>query len=200
MAVFVSVVAHSAQNDAGNAILGRDLADGGTFHLHAVGGALGLNGGLGLAVAHEEVAGGDLAGQRLDASRLAGGLGGGDQLRVAGVFLQERRVLADHVQLGVVVEHRLADDHIADADLRGHVARDAGEDDLLGPELGDEHLRGGGGVGLAHAGAADHDLLAREGALVIFHAAIGRHGDVLQLGTELIDFIGHCAHNSDNHS
>ena len=125
--------------------------------------------------------------------------GGGDQFRVAGVFLQERRVLADHIQLGVVVQHRLADDHIADADLAGHVARNAGEDDLLRAELGNEHLRGSGGVGLAHTGAAHHHLLAGQRALVVLHAAVGFHGDVFQAGTQLIDFIGHCAHNTKNH-
>ena len=99
-----------------------------------------------------------------------------------------------------MVEHRFANDHIPNADLAGHVARNAGEDDLLGPEPGDEHLGGGGGIGLAHAGTADHHLLACQRALVVLHAAVGLHGDVFQLCAELIDFIGHCAHNTDNHN
>ena len=98
-----------------------------------------------------------------------------------------------------MVEHRFANDHIPNADLAGHVARNAGEDDLLGPEPGDEHLGGGGGIGLAHAGTADHHLLACQRALVVLHAAVGFHGDVFQAGTQLIDFIGHCAHNTKNH-
>ena len=63
----------------------------------------------------------------------------------------------------------------------------------------DEHLGGGGGIGLAHAGTADHHLLACQRALVVLHAAVGFHGDVFQAGTQLIDFIGHCAHNTKNH-
>ena len=82
---------------------------------------------------------------------------------------------------------------------RGHVACNAGEDDLLGTVSGDEHLSGGGGVGLAHACTADHHLLACQRAPVVLHAAIGLHGVVFQFCTQLIDFIGHCAHNSDNH-
>ena len=199
MAGLVGIVAHGAQDDAGHAVLGGDLAHGCTFHLHAVRGALGLDGGLGGAVAHKQVAGGDLAHQCLDTGLGTGLFGGGDQLRITGVFLPIRRVLADHVQLGVVVQHGLADDHVADADLRGHVACNAGEDDLLGTELGDEHLGGGGGVGLAHAGTAHHHLLACQRALVVLHAAVGLHGDVFQAGTQLIDFIGHCAHNAKNH-
>ena len=199
MAVLVSVVAHGAQDDAGHTVLGSDLAHSGTLHLHAVGGAFGFNGSLGLAVAHKQVAGGDLAHQSLHACIGAGLFGGGDQLRVAGVFLEKRRVLADHIQLCVVVQHGLADDHITNADLRGHIACDAGEDDLLRAEFCDEHLRGGGGIGLAHAGTAHHHLSAGQRALVVIHAAVGLHGDVFQLCTQLIDFIGHCAHNTENH-
>ena len=44
--------------------------------------------------------------------------------------LQVGRVLADHVQLGIVVEHRLANDHITNADLAGHIACNAGEEDV----------------------------------------------------------------------
>ena len=199
MAVLVGVVAHGPQDDAGHIVLGGDLAHGSTLHLNAVGGAFGLNGGLGLAVAHEQVAGGDLAGQGLDPGLGAGFFSGGDEGRVTGVLLQVGRVLADHVQLGIVVEHRLANDHITNADLAGHVACNAGEDDLLGTVSGDEHLSGGGGVGLAHACTADHHLLACQRAPVVLHAAVGLHGDVFQFCTQLIDFIGHCAHNSDNH-
>ena len=199
MAVLVSVVAHGAQDDAGHTVLGGNLAHSGTFHLHAVGGAFGFNGSLGFTVAHKQVAGGDLAHQSLHTRFGAGFFGGSDQLRVAGVFLEERRVLADHVQLCVVVQHGLADDHIANADLRGHIACDAGKDDLLRAEFCDEHLRGGGGIGLAHAGTAHHYLSAGQRALVVIHAAVGLHGDVFQLCTQLIDFIGHCAHNTENH-
>ena len=138
MAVLVGVVAHGAEDDAGNAVLGGDLAHSRALHLHAVGGAFGLDGGFGGAVAHEHIAGGDLACQSLDACVGAGFFGGGDKGRVAGVLLQERRILADHIQLSVVVKHRLADDHVADADLACHVACDAGEDDLLGTKLGDD--------------------------------------------------------------
>ena len=56
-----------------------------------------------------------------------------------------------------------------------------------------------GGVGLAHTGAAHNHLLACQRALVVLHAAVGFHGDVFQAGTQLIDFIGHCAHNTKNH-
>ena len=65
------------------------------------------------------------------------------------------------------------------------------------PNSGDEHLSGGGGIGLAHACTADHHLLAGQRALVVLHAAVGLHGDVFQLGAQLVDFVGHCAHNSD---
>ena len=57
VAVLVSVVAHGAEDDAGDAVLGGDLTHGCALHLHAVGGAFGLNGGLGGAVAHKQVAG-----------------------------------------------------------------------------------------------------------------------------------------------
>jgi hypothetical protein len=177
----------------------NDLAYRSALHLHAVRGALGFNGGFGLAVAHEQIAGGDLAHQCLYPGFGAGSFGSGDQCRVARVFLQERRVLADHIQLGVVVQHRLADDHIPDADLAGHVACNAGEDDLLRAELGDEHLRGSGGVGLAHTGAAHHHLLAGQRALVVLHAAVGLNGDIFQLCTQLVYFIGHSAHNTQDH-
>ena len=200
MAVLVGVIAHGAEDDAGHIVLGGDLAHGRALHLHAVGGAFGLDGGFGGAVAHEHIAGGDLACQSLDACVGAGFLGGGDQGRVAGVLLQERRILADHIQLGVVVKHRLADDYVADADLAGHVACDAGEDDLLRTELGDEHLSGGGSVGLAHACTADDHLLAGQCAFVILHAAVGLDRDIFQPGAELVHFVGHCAHDTDNHN
>ena len=98
-----------------------------------------------------------------------------------------------------MVQHRLADDHIPDADLAGHVARNAREDDLLRAELGDEHLRGSGGVGLAHTGAAHHHLLAGQRTLVVLHAAVGLNGDIFQLCTQLVYFIGHSAHNTQDH-
>ena len=112
-----------------------------------------------------------------------------DIIDAAGVPVAPINMLADVVN----------DDHIANADLRGHIACDAGKDDLLRAEFCDEHLRGGGGIGLAHAGTAHHHLFAGQRALVVIHAAVGLHGDILQLCTQLIDFIGHCAHNTENH-
>ena len=94
VAVLVSVVAHGSEDDAGDAILGGDLTHGCALHLHAVGGAFGLNGGFGGAVTHEQVAGGDLAHQSLDACIGAGFLGGSDENGVAGVPPQEGRALA----------------------------------------------------------------------------------------------------------
>ena len=122
-----------------------------------------------------------------------------DQGRVAVVLCGERCALGNHVVLGVVIYHGFAHADITNADLAGHVACNAGEDDLLGTVSGDEHLGGGGGVGLAHAGTAHHHLLACQRALVVLHAAVGLHGDVFQFCTQLIDFIGHCAHNTENH-
>ena len=85
MAVLVGVVAHGAQDDAGHTVLGSDLAHSGTLHLHAVGGAFGLDGGFGGAVAHEHIAGGDLACQSLDACIGAGfGFGSYEELSEAG--------------------------------------------------------------------------------------------------------------------
>ena len=87
-----------------------------------------------------------------------------------------------------MVKHRLADDDVADADLAGHVACDAGEDDLLSTELGDEHLGGGGSVGLAHACTADDHLLASQRTLMILHTAVGLDRDIFQPGAELVHF------------
>src|SRR5699024_10074532 len=188
------------QDDAGNPVLGRDLADGGAFHLDAVGVAGGLDAPLGLGVAHEAVAGGDAARDGLDAGFGAGGLGGGDEGGVAGILVQIGRVLVQHIHVGVVVEDGLADHHVPDADLAGHVAGDAREDDLLGAVPGDEDLGGGGGVGLAHAGAADHHLAAGQAAAVVADPAVVFDGHARQPGAELIDFFGHRAHDSNDHS
>ena len=199
MAVLVGIVAHGPQDHAGHDIFGGDLADGGALHLYAVRRTFGLDGGLGGAVAHKQVAGGDLAGQRLDPGCLAGSLGSGDQSRVTGVLGEEGRVLGDHVQLRIVVHHGLADHHIPDADLAAHVAGNAGEDDALCAVPQDQHLGGGSGVGLAHTGAAHHHLLARQGALVVLHSAVAVHGHIGQLCTQLVYFVGHCAHNAKDH-
>ena len=116
-----------------------------------------------------------------------------DQGRVAVVLCGERCALGNHVVLGVVIYYGFAHADITNADLAGHIARNAGEDDLLRAELGNEHLRGSGGVGLAHTGAAHHHLLAGQRTFVVLHSAVGLNGDIFQLCTQLIDFIGHCA-------
>src|SRR5699024_2682190 len=200
VAVLVGVVTHGPQDDAGHPVLGRDLADGGALHLDAVGVAGGFDLPLGLGVPHEAVAGGDPPRDGLDPRLGAGRLGGGDQGGVPGVFVQVGRVLVQHIHVRVVVEDGLADHHVPDADLAGHVAGDAREDDLLGAVFRDEDLGGGGGVGLAHAGAADHRLAARQAAAVVADPAVFLHRHLGQAGAELIHFFGHGAHDSDDHS
>ena len=111
-----------------------------------------------------------------------------DQGRVAVVLCGERCALGNHVVLGVVIYHGFAHADITNADLAGHVACDAGEDDLLRTELGDEHLGGGSGVGLAHACTADDHLLAGQRTLMILHAAVGLDRDIFQPGAELVHF------------
>ena len=171
----------------------------GALHLHTVGVTLGGDGLLGGAVPDEQVAGGNLAGDVPDAGFLAGGLGGCNQDRVPVVFLQIGGILADHVQLGVVIQHRPADDHIADANLAGHVPGDAREDDPVGAVFGNQNLGGGGGIGLAHAGTADHHLPPCQAAAVVADPAVFLHLHIGQAGTELVHFVGHGAHDADDH-
>ena len=52
------------------------------------------------------------------------------------VFCGERCALGNHVVLGVVIYHGFAHADITNADLAGHVACNAGEDDFLGTVLG----------------------------------------------------------------
>ena len=198
MARLVGVVAHGAQHHAGHVVLGGNLGHGRALHLHTVRVYLGGDGVLGGTVAHELVAGGDLARNGLHAHLFAGGHGGLDHLLIAGVFGGEGGGLGDHVVLGVVVDHGLAHHHVADADFGGHVAGDAGEDDALSAELGNQYLGGGGGVGLAHTGAADHHLLVTQHAPVVFHPGVGLDGHTVQQSAQLLHFVGHGAHDADD--
>ena len=158
-----------------------------------------LNDFFRLGVADEGVAGGDLARNSLHAAGSTGVQRGPDQRRVAVVLGLERCALGNHTQLGVVVDDRLTDADIADADFAGHVARNAAENQLVNAIFRAQHLHGGRGVGLAHACAADNDLLALQGAAVVLHPGVGLPGHILQPGTQLVHFVGHGAHNADNH-
>src|SRR5699024_2554092 len=110
-----------------------------------------------------------------------------------------RRALDDAAGVGVMVDHELPHTDIPNADPAGHVARHTGEEDLLSPVAGDEDLGGGGGVGLTHAGAADHHLLVRQAALVVHHPGVFLPGHVGQSGAQLVHLGGHRLHNSDDH-
>ncbi len=59
----VAVVRDGAQDQAVDAVLGRDVCDGGAFHLHTVALRRSDRGRLGLGTAHEAVARGDRAAQ-----------------------------------------------------------------------------------------------------------------------------------------
>ena len=62
-----------------------------------------------------------------------------------------------------------------------------------------QDLHGGRGVGLAHARAADDDLLALQCAAVVLDPGVVLFGHVLQPCAQLVDFVGHSAHNANNH-
>ena len=62
-----------------------------------------------------------------------------------------------------------------------------------------QHLDGSGGVGLAHAGAADDNLLAGQRAAVVGHPGVFLLCDAAELLAQQVDFRGHCAHDPDNH-
>ena len=178
---------------------GGNLAYSSAFHLHAVGLAFILDSLFGGGIANKKVTGGNLAGNGLNTTGVAGIQCSFDQGRVAVVLCGERCALGNHVVLGVVIYHGFAHADITNADLAGHVACNAGEDDLLGTVFGDEHLHGGSGVCLAHTGAAHNDLAAVQHALVVLHAGVSFFGHLLQLGTQLVNFIGHSAHNANDH-
>ena len=161
--------------------------------------ALFLDGFFRLGIAHKGVAGGDLARNGLHAAGRAGVQRGLHKSGVPVVFGLERCALGDHAQFCVVVNDRLADADIANADLAGHVAGNAAENQPVNAVFCAKHLHGGGGVGLAHARTADNDLLAVQGAAVVFHPGVLLLGYIFQPGTQLIHFIGHSAHNANNH-
>ena len=132
----VRVVAHGAQDDAGDAVAGGNLAYSSAFHLHAVGLAFVLDSLFGGGIANKKVTGGNLAGNGLNTTGVACVQCGFDQGQVAVVLCGERCALGNHVILGVVIYHGFAHADITNADLAGHVACNAGEDDLLGTVLG----------------------------------------------------------------
>ena len=111
----------------------------------------------------------------------------------------ERCALGDHAQLGVVVDDGLTDADVTDADLAGHIPRNAAENQLINAVFCAQHLHGGRGVGLAHARAADDDLLALQRAAVVLDPGVVLFGHVLQPCAQLVDFVGHSAHNANNH-
>ena len=154
---------------------------------------------FGRAVADKSVAGCNLPGNRLDATGRAGIQRTLDQRRVAGEFLQKRRALDNAIGIGIMIDNELADTDIPNSDLCRHIARHAGEDDLFSTVAGDEELGGGGGVRLAHAGAANHKLFARQHPLVVGHPGVSFSGAVGQFGAEQLHFGGHCAQNADCH-
>ena len=185
--------------DLGGVTRARDLADRRALHFDAVGVALFLNRLFRLGVADEGVARGDLARDGLHAAGSAGVQRGLYQRGVAVVLAQERCALGDHAQLGVVVDDRLADADVANADLTCHVACDTAENQLINAVFCAQHLHGGRGVCLAHARAADDDLLALQRAAVVLDPGVVLFGHVLQPCAQLVDFVGHSAHNANNH-
>ena len=199
IAALVGVVAHGAQDDAGHAVAARDLADRRALHFDAVGVALFLNRLFRLGVADEGVARGDLACDGLHAAGSAGVQRGLHQRGIAVVLGLERCALGDHAQLGIVVDDGLTDADVADADFAGHIARNAAENQLINAVFCAQHLHGGRGVCLAHARAADDDLLALQRAAVVLDPGVVLFGHVLQPCAQLVDFVGHSAHNANNH-
>ena len=107
--------------------------------------------------------------------------------------------LGDHTQLGVMVDDGFANADIADADLAGHIAGNATENQRVNAKFRAKHLHGGGGVRLAHTGAANHHLLALQRAAVVLHPGVAFLGHVGQAGAQLVDLVGHSAHNSKLH-
>ena len=161
--------------------------------------ALFLDGFLRSCVTYKGVAGGDLARNGLHAAGFAGIQRGLYQRGIAVVLGLERGALGDHAQLGVVVDHGLAHADITDADFARHIAGNAAENQLINVVFCAKHLHGAGGVGLAHTGAAHHHLLALQGAAVVLHPGVVLFGHIGQLGTQLVHFVGHSAHNANNH-